>query len=102
METRRDVLKYLAGAMGASTCGLNQLQAFAQGITAGTERPNIICILGEGLRWDELSATGNKTIRTPNLDRIAREGCTFQNSFVVNALCLPSRATALTGMYSHT
>jgi arylsulfatase A-like enzyme len=61
-----------------------------------------VCIVGEGLRWDELSSTGNKLIKTPNLDRIGREGCTFRNGFVVNALCLPSRATMLTGMYSHT
>ncbi len=58
--------------------------------------------MGEGLRWDELSSTGNKLIQTPNLDRIGHEGCTFRNGFVVNALCLPSRATMLTGMYSHT
>jgi arylsulfatase A-like enzyme len=58
--------------------------------------------VGEGLRWDELSSTGNKLIQTPNLDRIGHEGCTFRNGFVVNALCLPSRATMLTGMYSHT
>ncbi len=102
METRRSVLRYLTGAMGASACGLDTLDAFAQQLQDANAQPNIVCIVGEGLRWDELSSTGNKTIRTPNLDRIGREGCTFRNAFVVNALCLPSRATMLTGMYSHT
>lgn len=102
METRRTMLRYIAGAMCAPACGLESLEAFAQGVTANDDRPNIVCILGEGLRWDELASTGNKSIRTPNMDRIGREGCTFHNAFVVNSLCLPSRATILTGMYSHT
>ena len=101
METRRNVLKYLAGAAG-SACTFDTLEAFARGLDAGATRPNIVCIVGEGLRSDELSSTGNKLLRTPNLDRIGHEGCTFRNAFVVNALCLPSRATMLTGMYSHT
>ncbi len=102
METRRTVLKYLTGAMGASACGLDGLESFAQQLNSESKKPNIVCIVGEGLRSDELSSTGNKLIQTPNLDRIGREGCTFHNGFVVNALCLPSRATILTGMYSHT
>ncbi|HKF48975.1 MAG TPA: sulfatase [Terracidiphilus sp.] len=102
MESRRTVLKYLAGTMGASACGLDALETFAQQLDAGSKKPNIVCIVGEGLRWDELSSTGNKLIQTPNMDRIGKEGCTFRNAFVVNALCLPSRATMLTGMYSHT
>ena len=102
MESRRTVLKYLTGAAGASACGLNALESFARQLNGESKKPNIVCIVGEGLRWDELSSTGNKLIQTPNLDRIGREGCTFKNAFVVNALCLPSRATMLTGMYSHT
>jgi len=100
MESRRTVLKYLATAASASS--LASLESFAQGLTPGAHRPNIVCFVGEGLRADELSSTGNKLIHTPNMDRIGREGCTFSNGFVVNALCLPSRATMLTGMYSHT
>jgi arylsulfatase A-like enzyme len=100
MESRRTVLKYIAGAAGASS--LASLECFAQSLTPGAHRPNIVCFVGEGLRADEVSSTGNKLIRTPNMDRIGREGCTFSNAFVVNALCLPSRATMLTGMYSHT
>ena len=102
METRRTVLKYLTGAMGASACGLDALESFAKQLDGESDRPNIVCILGEGLRSDELSSTGNKLIHTPNLDRVGKDGCTFNNAFVVNALCLPSRATILTGMYSHT
>ena len=102
MESRRTVLKYLTGAAGASVCSFNSLESFASQLDRERRKPNIICIVGEGLRWDELSSTGNKLIQTPNLDRIGREGCTFRNAFVVNALCLPSRATMLTGMYSHT
>ena len=100
MESRRTVLKYIATAAGAS--GLASFESFAQSLTPGAHRPNIVCFVGEGLRADELSSTGNKLIHTPNMDRIAHEGCTFSNGFVVNALCLPSRATMLTGMYSHT
>jgi arylsulfatase A-like enzyme len=102
METRRTLLKYLTGAVGALACGLDTLESFAQQLNGESKKPNIVCIVGEGLRWDELSLTGNKMVRTPNLDRIGQDGCTFRNAFVVNALCLPSRATMLTGMYSHT
>jgi len=100
METRRTVLKYLTGAVGA--CSLDTLETFARQLGPESARPNIVCIVGEGLRWDEFSSAGHKLLNTPNMDRIAREGCTFRNGFVVNALCLPSRATMLTGLYSHT
>lgn len=102
METRRTVLKYVAGVAGAAVCGLDSLESFARDVGHTERRPNILCVVGEGLRWDELASTGNRLIQTPNMDRISREGCTFRNAFVVNALCLPSRATMLTGMYSHT
>jgi hypothetical protein len=64
-------------------------------------RPNFIFVTTDGHRPDALSLNGNRILQTPNIDRIGREGMQFQNSFVVNALCLPSRATALTGLYSH-
>jgi arylsulfatase A-like enzyme len=105
LETRRTILKYIAGAAGASgasVCGLDTLESFAQSVQTSDKRPNIVCFVGEGLRRDEFSSAGNKLLHTPNMDRISREGCTFHNAFVVNALCLPSRATMLTGMYSHT
>ncbi|MDE3105217.1 MAG: sulfatase [Acidobacteriota bacterium] len=102
MQSRRNVLKYLAAAGATAACSLENLRAFASQLQPGGKRPNIVCLVGEGLRWDELSSTGNRMIKTPQMDRIVHEGCNFTNAFVVNALCLPSRATMLTGMYSHT
>lgn len=102
MHTRRTVLKTIAGAVGAASCNLGSLDAFARGLSTGGKKPNIVCFVGEGLRWDEFSAMGNPVLKTPNMDRLIHDGCAFKNSFVVNALCLPSRATMLTGQYSHT
>ena len=64
-------------------------------------RPNFLLMTTDGHRPDALSLNGNPIIKTPKLDRIGREGMQFRNSFVTNALCLPSRATVLTGLYSH-
>jgi N-acetylglucosamine-6-sulfatase len=66
-----------------------------------SSRPNIIVIVGDDLRGDALGVTGHPFFKSPNLDRIANEGVLFQNSFVVHSLCSPSRATLLTGLYSH-
>jgi arylsulfatase A-like enzyme len=62
---------------------------------------NILWITREGVPLSALSCYGSQLIQTPNIDRIAREGMRFENSFTTNALCAPSRATLLTGKYSH-
>lgn len=64
-------------------------------------KPNILWITLEGVPLSVLSCYGSKLIHTPNIDRIAAQGMKFQNSFVTNALCAPSRATMLTGKYDH-
>jgi arylsulfatase A-like enzyme len=64
--------------------------------------PNLILFMTDDQRWDAMSCAGNTIIKTPNMDRIAREGMLFKNMFVINSLCSPSRATILTGTYSHT
>jgi len=66
------------------------------------KRPNVVFIYGEGQRADALSIAGNPILKTPNHDRIGREGVRFTNAFCTNALCAPARATALTGLYSKT
>jgi arylsulfatase A-like enzyme len=63
------------------------------------DAPNILVILTDDQRFDSLGYSGNPLIKTPNLDRLAREGTFFSNAFVVTAMCCPSRATLLTGQY---
>jgi N-acetylglucosamine-6-sulfatase len=65
------------------------------------DRPNIVFILIDDLRWDALSSTGHPFAKTPNIDRIAKEGLLFRNAFVTLPLCSPSRASFLTGQYAH-
>ncbi len=65
-------------------------------------RPNIVFILVDDLRWDELGITGHPFIKTPNIDRIGKEGAMFRNAFMTTPLCSPSRASFLTGQYAHT
>src|ERR1035438_8477821 len=69
---------------------------------AAASRPNVVFILMDDLRWDELGGMGHPWIKTPNIDRIAREGAIFRNAFVTTPLCSPSRASFLTGQYAHT
>ncbi|MEO7299454.1 MAG: sulfatase [Verrucomicrobiota bacterium] len=66
-----------------------------------SSRPNIVFILVDDLRWDALSCMGHAVAKTPNIDRIAKEGALFKNFFVTLPLCSPSRASFLTGQYAH-
>ncbi len=101
-QSRRDFLKAGAGAFGSlALTGMLAGAADAQTGAAG-RRPDFVFFYGEGVRWDEFSFMGNPIIKTPNHDRLAREGMVFKNAFVTHALCAPSRATALTGLYTHT
>jgi N-acetylglucosamine-6-sulfatase len=61
--------------------------------------PNIVFVLVDDLRWDELGCSGHPFAQTPNIDRLTREGAMFQNAFAVTPLCSPSRASFLTGLY---
>lgn len=65
------------------------------------ERPNILFIFSDDHAQHAISAYGSKVNVTPNIDRIAAGGARFLNSFVTNSICTPSRATLITGQYSH-
>ena len=63
--------------------------------------PNLVVMMTDDQRFDFMSSAGHPFIKTPNMDRIGKEGVRFTNAFVTNALCAPSRATLMTGQYSH-
>ena len=63
--------------------------------------PNILFIFSDDHGAQAISAYGSRVNQTPNIDRIAREGMLFENCFVSNAICGPSRAVILTGKHSH-
>lgn len=84
--TRRQAL----GLLGASV--------FAQPRT----RPNFVFILVDDMRWDSFGYAGHPLLKTPHIDRLAREGAQFTNAFVTTPLCSPSRGTFLTGQYVQT
>lgn len=71
--------------------------------SAAAERPNILFIFCDDLTIQAVSAYGHplKLLETPNIDRLAREGMLFERPLVPNSICGPSRATILTGKYSH-
>ncbi|MGW8266454.1 MAG: sulfatase family protein [Longimicrobiales bacterium] len=66
---------------------------------AREERPNIIVIVVDDLRWDELGVAGHPYLETPAIDGLAREGAYFSNAFHSVPLCSPNRASILTGQY---
>jgi len=65
------------------------------------QRPNILYIMTDDHAAHAISAYGSKVNRTPNLDRLAREGARLDAVFATNSICTPSRAVVLTGKYSH-
>src|SRR5688572_29833163 len=68
----------------------------------GTQPRNIIFILTDDHRFDFMGFTGKLPwLKTPNMDLLFKQGAWFRNAYVTTALCSPSRASILTGAYSH-
>ncbi|MEJ7901571.1 MAG: sulfatase-like hydrolase/transferase, partial [Thermomicrobiales bacterium] len=61
------------------------------------QRPNVLVLYTDQQRWDALGVAGNPRIITPNLDRLAASGTMFSHHFVQNPVCMPSRASFLSG-----
>ena len=69
--------------------------------TWAADRPNIVFIMADDHAAHAVGAYGSRVNQTPNIDRLAREGMLLGNVFATNSICTPSRATILTGQYSH-
>lgn len=92
MERRR-----LLGMLGAGAVSW-AAGALSSELPGRRERPNIVLIMTDNHSPWTLGCYGNREIRTPNIDRLAREGVRFTRSFSSNAVCSPTRATYLTGL----
>jgi len=68
-------------------------------LAAQVRRPNILFILADDLGWQDLGCCGNRSIQSPNLDRMASEGTRFTHYVVSWPACTPSRGSMLTGRY---
>jgi len=96
MRIKNEVLNPLLIAVSLFQPGISLAQT-------KDEKPNIIFVLVDDLRWDAMGFTGQYPfLKTPNIDRLRAEGVHFQNAFCTHSLCAPSRATILTGMFPQT
>jgi arylsulfatase A-like enzyme len=68
---------------------------------AAEKRPNVVFVLTDDQRWDTISLNERSTVKTPNIDRLGKEGIYFRNAFCTTSLCSPSRASILSGLYGH-
>lgn len=84
-----------------SLCGHNGFTAAvadSRSARGALAKPNIIFVLADDLRWDEMDYP---FVKVPHIARLAQEGVRFNNAFVTTPLCSPSRASFLTGQYAH-
>lgn len=94
----------MLGIAGGTLAGLSSaaIPALSEALARPpAKRPNIIFILGDNHRFDAMGCAGHPFLKTPGMDRLAREGVRFRNAFSTQSMCSPARASILTGAYSH-
>lgn len=94
------MLKAVAFVLIALSCVTCPMKPSLASDTAPA-RPNVLFVLCDDLRWDSLGCAGHPYLKTPNIDRLAKEGVFFANTFCTTSLCSPSRASILSGLYAH-
>lgn len=67
--------------------------------TNGDTKPNIIFLMTDDQRWDNMGCYGKPEFNTPNIDKLAEQGVIFDKAFYAVAICMPSRVTMMTGRY---
>lgn len=75
------------------------LVAFARVVQAGP--PNVLFILSDDQGWADYGFMGHEKIRTPNIDRLAKDSLVYTRGYVPHSLCRPSLASIITGLYPH-
>ncbi|MBM3414539.1 MAG: DUF229 domain-containing protein [Bacteroidetes bacterium] len=66
-------------------------------LLAQKKKPNLLFIITDQQRFDAMSIAGNKVLKTPNMDRLAKQGARFKNAYTPCAVCGPARSSILTG-----
>ena len=69
--------------------------------TPAIMKPNIIFIMADDLGYSDLGCYGQKKIKTPNIDILAKEGIRFTQAYAGSSVCAPSRCSLMTGMHKH-
>ena len=94
----------LVGLIAIASCFALQCGSSEPGqpTTPVENKPNYLFILADQWRGDAIGADGNTFVHTPNIDRLASQGVRFANAYVAQAVCTPSRASMLTGVYPTT
>ncbi|MFE0377567.1 sulfatase [Streptomyces inhibens] len=87
-----------ATSAAAATAGPEE-RPFRAAPARRSRRPNILFILGDDLGWADLSSYGAPDIRTPHLDRLARQGVRFTQAYAGSATCSPTRFSLYTGRF---
>lgn len=89
----------LAALLGAAGCdgGAPPTEGSPEPVAGG--RPNIVLFLSDDHSRDDSGCYGGEHYQTPHIDRLAREGLVFENAATVSAICVPSRASLLTGLH---
>jgi len=103
MKSGKDLLMSMRSLVVLGILLSTAIQPIGDCRAAESQRPNILLIFSDDLSCQAISAYGEKRklLETPNMDRIARDGIRFDRCLVTNSICGPSRATVLTGKYSH-
>ena len=94
-------MRFLPKALSSLLRSALAIALLAPAAARAANRPNIVFIMTDDHASHALSCYGSRINQTPQLDRLAAGGVRFSNAFVTNSICTPSRATLLTGKYSH-
>ncbi len=91
--SRRSFLKAVAGVAGGIALGTRRIQA--------KRKPNLLFLWTDEQRADTINVYGNRKIKSPNMSALARESVVFENAYVSQPVCTPSRSTVMTGLWPH-